>query len=87
MRIKKNDKTNIQLELQESSTKYIYQLFQNETFWVDDIIPQDKTIVLGMDSITYETVNRKVFEKVANHIMRKYPEFETVWLGDLIYIK
>lgn len=68
---------NIQKELQESSTKYIYELFQKEILWVDQI--KDDILFLYMNR--YEKYTQKIIKNVAKHILKKYKKLKAVYIG------
>lgn len=65
-----------QKQLQESSTKYIYDLFQRQTIWVSDF--WDENLALALNRC--EKLTQKKIKAVANHIFKKYKRLKVIYI-------
>ena len=65
-----------QKRLQESSTKYIYDLFQKEILWVSNF--WDENLTLSMNKC--EKLTQKKIKAVANYIFKKYKKLKVIYI-------
>lgn len=65
-----------QKQLQESSTKYIYDLFQREILWVSG--SWNENLALSINK--YEKLTQKKIKAVSNHIFKKYKKLKAIYI-------
>lgn len=65
-----------QKQLQESSAKYIYDLFQREILWVS--VSWNENLALSINK--YEKLTQKKIKAIANHIFKKYKKLKAIYI-------